>query len=333
MSGQLPTSEQDDRDLAAVLEAAGPRARPSSLAAAQARAVVEAEWRDAVDARRQRRRYTTWAAAASLAVAALGVWIVRPWYAPPEEVVATLTRVTGVVEANSGRGRWTPLVDGSRLSTGTRLRTGIGGRAALALGEGLAVRLDTHTEVTLTDAGHAVLEEGAMYVDADAAQGAESPRFDLETPAGIVRHLGTQYEARFVRDALSVGVREGRVSVDGRSGKLTAAAGERLVIADGRIERERLEPNAAAWNWVGAVTPPFSIEGRSVEAFLAWAGRETGRAIVYASPEAEQRARTVTLRGTVEGLTPDEAVAAVLATTTLEPVVEPGHIRVDTTSR
>ncbi|MBP9591019.1 MAG: FecR domain-containing protein [Steroidobacteraceae bacterium] len=333
MSGHTPTSGQDDQDLAALLAAAGPRVQPSSLDAAQVRAAVEAEWRDAVDARRQRRRYATWGAAASLAVAAVGIWVARPWLSPPGEVVATLTRVTGVVEANSGKGRWTPVVDGSEVTTGTRLRTGTGGRAALALGDALAVRLDTHTQVTLADAGHAALDEGAVYVDAGATRGTQAPRFDLETPAGIVRHLGTQYEARLARGALSVGVREGRVSVDGRSGQVTAGAGERLVIADGRIERERLDPHGAAWTWVGTVTPPFSIEGRSVEDFLAWAGRETGRQIVYASPEAEARARSVTLRGTVEGLTPDEAVAAVLATTTLEPVIEPSHIRVEAASR
>ena len=329
MQSHVPTGRPDDQDLAALLDAAGPRVQPSSLAAKKVRAVVEAEWRAAVDARRQRRRHATWAAAASLAVAAVGVWIARPWMSPPGGVVATFTRVTGTVEANSGRGRWTPVVDGSEVTAGTRLRTGTGGRAALALGHSLAVRLDTHTQVTLADVGHAVLDEGAVYVDAGATRGMEASRFDLETPAGIVRHLGTQYEARLARGTLSVGVREGRVSVDGRSGQVTAGAGERLVIADGRIERERLDPHAAAWIWVGAVTPPFSIEGRSVEDFLAWAGRETGRQVVYASPEAEARARSVTLRGTVEGLTPDEAVAAVLATTTLEPVIEPSHIRVE----
>lgn len=329
MQSHVPTGGPDDQDLAALLEAAGPRVQPSSLAAREVRAVVEAEWRAAVDARRQRRRYATWAAAASLAVAGVGVWIARPWFAPPGEGIATLTRVTGIVEANSGRGRWTPVVDGSEVTAGTRLRTGTGGRAALALGDVLTIRLDTHTQLRLADAGHAALDAGAVYVDAGATRGMEVSRFDLETPAGIVRHLGTQYEARLARGTLSVGVREGRVSVDGRSGRVTAGAGERLVIADGRIERERLDPSAAAWIWVSAVTPPFSIEGRSVDAFLAWAGRETGRQIVYASPEAEARARSVTLRGTVEGLTPDEAVAAVLATTTLDPVIEPRHIRVE----
>ena len=329
MPGHSPTSEQDDRVLAGLLKTAGPRVQPPSLAAAQVRATVEAEWRAVVDRRRQRRRTATWAVAAGLTVAALGVWIARPWQTPPGEVVATLTRVTGAVEASSGRGRWTPVVEGSEVTTGTRLRTGNGGRAALALGDALAVRLDTRTQITLADARHATLDEGAVYVDAGTAQDTATSQLEIETPVGIVRHLGTQYEARRTRGGLNLGVREGRVSVDRRSGPVTAVAGERLAIADGRIVRERLEPNAAAWNWVSSVTPPFSIEGRSVDTFLAWAGRETGRQIVYASPEAEARARSVTLRGTVEGLTPEEAVAAVLATTTLEAVIEPRQLRVE----
>jgi hypothetical protein len=54
---------------------------------------------------------------------------------------------------------------------------------------------------------------------------------------------------------------------------------------------------------------------------------------VYASPEAARQARGVVLSGTVEGLTPDDAVVAVLSTTSLRPIVEAEHIRIDTTAR
>ena len=75
--------------------------------------------------------------------------------------------------------------------------------------------------------------------------------------------------------------------------------------------------------------PPFSIEGRSVDEFLGWAARETGRQVVYASPDIEQQARRVTLSGTVEGLAPDQALAAVLATTSLRPVVDREQIGIE----
>lgn len=327
MSVQSSADEGDDADLAALLAAAGPQVQPAAAAAAEVRAAVEAEWKSAVASRRTRRRFTIWTAAAGIAAAAVVVAIVRPWDVPPPGATARVVRVVGEVEADAGRGRWTRVADGTGITSGTRLRTGVGGRAALAL-EGLALRLDTHTMLALEDPERATLSQGAVYLDVAPGGGAVSPHFDLETPAGTVQHVGTQYEARVTGDAVRVGVREGRVRLERLAGDLVAEAGERLIIADGRIEREPLAPTASDWNWVAVVTPPFSIEGRSVDEFLAWAGRESGRQVVYATLQAEEQARRVMLRGTVEGLTPDEAVTGVLATTTLDAVVEPGRIRV-----
>jgi hypothetical protein len=81
------------------------------------------------------------------------------------------------------------------------------------------------------------------------------------------------------------------------------------------------------------VTPPFSIEGRTVDEFLTWAGRETGRRVVYSSPDVERLAKSVTLNGTVDGLPPQQAVAAVLATTSLQTIVADGSIEVARASR
>jgi hypothetical protein len=41
----------------------------------------------------------------------------------------------------------------------------------------------------------------------------------------------------------------------------------------------------------------------------------------------------VILRGTIEGLTPDEAVVAVLSTTSLQPAVGSERIRIETAPR
>jgi hypothetical protein len=111
------------------------------------------------------------------------------------------------------------------------------------------------------------------------------------------------------------------------------AAGEQLILGGGRVTRSELAVNATDWDWLATITPPFSLEGRSVDAFLAWAGRETGRAVVYGSPDAEQQAREVILSGTLEGLTPDEAVAAVLSTTSLQAVADGDRIRIEAATR
>jgi ferric-dicitrate binding protein FerR (iron transport regulator) len=267
--------------------------------------------------------------AAGFAAAAVGAWLARPLYLPEAATVATLTRAVGDVQASSGDGRWQRLTSGTGVKSGDMLRTGIDGRAAIELSSGIQLRLDTGTQLALNDFDEAALTQGAVYVDSGAGTGGTAAQFVLDTSAGDVRHLGTQYEARLDGSVLQVGVREGRVEVSGVHGAAIAEAGELLAVSGtGQVTRGALAPNASAWDWVNGITPPFSIDGRTVDEFLSWAGRETGRTVEYASPEAARQARSVTLNGTVEGLSPEGALAAVLATTSLEPTVADDRIRI-----
>ena len=333
MNEESRTDARDDTDLATLLAAVGPRSQASPDAMASVRAAVEAEWRATVATRQRRRRFTGWAAAAGVAVAALAVWIAQPLRSPDGEVVASLTRVVGDVQQNAGDGRWVPLDSAASLETGAQLRTGTGGQVALRLKDGVELRLDSRTLVAFEDAQQARLAHGAVYVDSHAEAGTTPSAFTLATSVGNVRHLGTQYQARVANGDLRVAVREGRVQVDTSAGNVHGAAGEQLTISDGRVLRTELAANAADWHWLATITPPFRLEGRSVDAFLAWAGRETGRAVVYGSPEAEQQAREVILSGTLEGLTPDEAVAAVLSTTSLQAALDRDRIRIEAATR
>jgi ferric-dicitrate binding protein FerR (iron transport regulator) len=321
----------DDADIAALLRAAGPRPAAAAQAMADVRIAIESEWRASVAARRRRRLVTGWAAAASVTVAALGVWLVHPLLQAEPQVVASLTRIVGSVEQNVGDGRWTPVATSASLVSGTRLRTARDGRAALQLDNGVELRLDARTLVAFEDAGHARLSQGAVYVDSGNPPGAPDAGFVVDTPAGPVAHLGTQYEARILDGSVRVGVREGRVRLSHASGDLVGAAGESFTVRGSEVTRAPLAPTAPEWNWVADVTPPFSIDGRTVEEFLVWAARQTGRTIVYASPAAAEQARRATLSGTVEGLTPDEAVQAVLSTTSLAPEIGSERIRVEAT--
>jgi ferric-dicitrate binding protein FerR (iron transport regulator) len=319
----------DDVDVAAVLRAVGARPAASAAAMADVRAAVEAEWRATVVARRRRNRVVTWSAAAGVAVAAVGVWLVRPLVQTEPTVVASLTRVVGSVEQSEGDGRWVPVGPANPIESGNRLRTAASGRAALRLASGVELRFDGHTQVAFVDTGRAALSQGAVYVDAGVAGSVPAARFELDTPAGRVAHLGTQYEARVLDGGVRVAVREGRVRLSHEAGELVASGGESLTVRGDEVVRAPMAPTAAEWNWLADVTPPFSIEDRTVEEFLVWAARETGRTVVYASPDAARQARSVTLRGTVEGLTPDEAVRAVLATTSLQPTIGAERIRVE----
>ena len=186
--------------------------------------------------------------------------------------------------------------------------------------------MDHDTRIELLNAQHIDVQDGAVYVDSRGTSGSAALRID--TPAGSVRHLGTQYEVRLLQSDVRIRVREGRVELSDASGAIERVeAGEQLtVVASGGHERTSIDKNGTDWAWVAEVAPVFDIEGKSLREFLTWASRETGLEILFATPESEAEAARATLHGSVIGLTPMEALAAVLPTTRLRSSQEDGRI-------
>ncbi len=283
-----PTTGEADADVGALLRAAGRRPQPPPAMEAEVRAAVEAEWRSMAQSRARRARVTTWAMAAGVAVVAVGVWIARPLYMPDSGPVAAMARVEGTVEVRTGGNKdWAPLPANAELREGDEVRTGSAGRAAVRLASGVELRLDNTTRVALNDVRHARLRRGGVYVDSGASGADASRDLELDTAAGTVRHLGTQYQARVTNGVLTVGVREGLVAIETGGHETVGRAGQVVTLQGGQATTAELAANAEAWNWASSIAPPFAIEGRTVHEFLTWAGRETGRQVVYASPEAE----------------------------------------------
>ena len=67
----------------------------------------------------------------------------------------------------------------------------------------------------------------------------------------------------------------------------------------------------------------------AVAQFLAWAARETGREVAYGSPAAEAEAVGIVVHGSIAGLTPAEALDAVLATTSVHAAISGGQLVVE----
>lgn len=123
-----------------------------------------------------------------------------------------------------------------------------------------------------------------------------------------------------------VSVREGRVLITSPTGSNTGEAGQVLRLnMDGELSRGALAATDPYWQWTLHAAPAFEIDNRSLADFLHWIARETGRQLVYSTPQAETAAESVILRGSIEGLDTDAALAAVLSTTQLR------RYRTDTT--
>jgi len=146
------------------------------------------------------------------------------------------------------------------------------------------------------------LQKGRVYFDSvdspltSRVVHSEPVELSIRTDRGVVRHLGTQYMLEATADSLTISVREGEVSFAGTKG--LAKAGQQLIVAPGgRMEIAETDVYGEAWQWIQQTTPAVNLGGRQVAEALAWAGRETGRSIEYATPAAAAIASDFSLVG------------------------------------
>ncbi len=325
-NGLLP---DDERDIERVLRGSGARPQPPAEVERQVRAGVRAEWLAVVATERlMRRRRVGLALAAGVVFAAVGAWLVAPRMQQSDVVLANVVLTHGELRvANGWAGRWRQVADGEAIRAGQQLMTGSDDRGALLLPSGLSLRLDHGTRIAMRSADRVDIGKGSVYVDA-GAEAAGSRQFEIGTPAGAVRHLGTQYEVRLDGPVVSIRVREGRVQLQHQGASIAEGrAGEQLSVGrSGAVTRSATDTYGASWAWVAATAPGFELEGRSLVEFLDWAGRELGQRVAYRSPTIAAEAAAVVLSGSVAGLAPDQALAAVMATTQLRAMALDGQI-------
>jgi ferric-dicitrate binding protein FerR (iron transport regulator) len=323
----------NDHDIERVLKLAGLRERPPAEVERAVREHLRGEWREAVAERSRRgRQRTAFALAAGVVAAAIGVWAVAPRFAEAPLAVASLTVASGDVRVTSGwLDRWHAVAPGQALLAGQTIETGPSGRGALALPGGLSARVDRDSRLVATAADTLVLERGTIYVDSGPASAGSVP-LDVVTPTGTVSHVGTRYEVRLLESGVRVSVRDGVVEWRSTGGNVErSASGEQLMIAhDGRVARSAVSAYGPAWDWTLEAAPPIDIEGLPLSRFLAWAARETGREVAYGSPAVEREAAGIVVHGSITGLTPPQALDAVLATTSVRAQAAGGILLVDT---
>ena len=307
--------DQDrDNQIARLLKLAGRRPAPGPDCLLRARDAARAEWRQVLQVRARQRLLKAIVAAAIIGVAGGAAWMWAHRAAPVDRSeIATLQRVIGTVRVSEGavQGPATMARTNGRIRAGDRLETDERGGAAVQCFGGPSIRLHAGTAVRFESSSRLHLDRGTIYVDSGPQQARNS--LVVVTGFGNVRHLGTQFEVVLQAGSLDVRVREGEVSIESGNGRLTAAAGEALLVrADRPVERRRIATSGPGWAWVRTMAPPFTLEGSTVPAFLEWVSREEGLRWEYADAAARRVADRAVLHGSIEGLTPAEALLAVL---------------------
>lgn len=326
--------EDNDSSVARLIRLAGARNMPSNDAMERARVAAAAAWErglkngEAPSQPARSARFMWWplAIAASCALVAILVFN-RP--APP--ATPALRAVAEVVTADvPSRIR---LASGETLTAGMQLYEGADvdtgeGRTAILLGHSLSLRADRHTRFEIIAADRVRLLEGQIYVDSGVVPTVS--RLQIETPAGEVRHLGTQFLVSVERYLTRIRVREGRVALT-RSDATThdIAAGDALEVTADRVQRLHNQPSyGKPWEWAAATAPMFDIEDRSLTEFLAWIAREHGWQIRYRDELTQLQAQKIRLHGSVSGLAVDAMLERVALITGMALHVEEGVLSV-----
>jgi hypothetical protein len=308
----LDPSMQRDR-ISALLRESGARPTLDEDRKARMRAAVEQEWQAAF---RQRRSRVRWTAVAATAVAALiGLTVFKVTRAPGPVNAAATIRVAGPVSlVRDTQSIGTPLTAGIQLEVGAEITTRSGGRALARIGQSVLARLDEQSSVRIVSRDALLLRYGAVYIEIPERNGV-SQTLQLVTPFGKVRHIGTRFEVRVADDALMLRVRDGMATFESPSDTpRPVTRGQELVMRAGHVT-VRPGPSAVddVWSWTHSISPPFSIEGRSLDEALGWLAREGGFDVMYADESVRATAREVILHGSIDGFTVREAFVIVLA--------------------
>ncbi len=306
------------------------RERPTNADEQAIRDRLLEEWQALTAQRRRRKAFIPLAAAASVILAALVVFRLTsiPEPAAPAIRLASVGKHQGAVLVHpADQGEAFAAAVGAVLESGQRIVSSAGSRLGMKWRDGTSLRVDQNSEIRFTASGEIELISGRIFVDTEKADKAAAPLVVL-TPAGQVRHLGTQYMTAFSSGTTRISVREGKVALNIEGKDALTNSGEQLIIdAAGLQSRKNIPVYGAAWQWIETLAPAFSSDGRSISDLLDWVSRETGRPVEFQSTEAATLAMNSELRGEVD-MEPMRALTVMLQTSDLSADVNNGIISV-----
>lgn len=314
----------DEEEVTAqLLRLAGTPPDPAADRTARVRAAVHREWR-AGRRRRTARRWAT-AALAVLAVAAslvIGVRVNRPRSdgpppTGPTPVIGIAGRIQGqpIVRRDLPGGSVSnPLLVSTAIHAGDVVETDGASRASLQAADGTSVRMDRDSRLRFIAPGAIEVIAGAVYV----ATAPGSRGFEVRTPTGTIRDIGTRFEVRLTGTSLRVRVRAGGVEIQRGASVTTTRAGSEATVTADAVAVRQVPAYGSDWDWTADLAPAFAIEGRPLYVFLEHIVEEHGWSLRYADSQVADAARRAILHGSVDGLRVEEALSVTLATSGLQ---------------
>ena len=304
-------SDKDSLDeIGQLVRIAGERETASKDRVTNAHARVSAHWQTVLENNgkvRQQARLRNFVMAASvLAAVGIGFFVSNQNDSATSARLAAVERVSGEVLVNGQAASETVLIAQDAI-----IETRSGGLIAFRMPNGHSARLAENSRAVIESNTLINLTSGAVYVDSGPL--ANGAQVSIATPYGVATDIGTQFQVRVDDGQLTVGVREGMVElVRPGDALLEIDSGQLLeVSADGGTSGRQLAGDDQMWRWVTMVSPPFEIEGVSLEDYLIWYTREVGLGLQWESANSRNLAKSTRLSGTLANLSIDDGLSLV----------------------
>ena len=255
--------------------------------------------------------------------AALAIFVLIQPDPVPVISIATVSKVVQPAAASSH------YLNGTTIFAGDTISTGAGERLSLSLPRRESLRIDEKTEIRLDAKDRFTLISGRIYADTGQFVYRDGG-LTIETEFGVVTDIGTQFSVSSREQRLDVAVREGRVDMSNDSSTLVVLVGQQLSMQQNmEPEFSSIDAHDGTWTWAAELAPDFEGQNRSLFNFLKWAARETGRDLIFESDDLRMLAMRTDIHGQVSSLTPDEALLAILPTTTVRYRIEADKIVIE----
>jgi ferric-dicitrate binding protein FerR (iron transport regulator) len=311
-----------------LLRLAGARPAVPQDRTARVRATVHERWR----ARNRRRANIQRGLSALLLVAGVTALIliagrfgeVDHSATPPGELVAVVEQIDGIPQRMSGPAgsARTRLSRNDAIRTGEWIATGEHARVALRFVDGTSVRLDAGSRVRPVSSTAIELSAGAVYVDS----GGESGSFEIRTKLATARDIGTQFEIRLLDRAVRLRVRTGIVELMQGDRSVSGDAGTEITWTGSAAVSRPIAAYGPEWEWAARMAPPLDIEGMTLATFLERVSREQGWRLRYADPALARESSSLILHGSVDDLSPRDALDVAIATSNMRHRLEGGDL-------
>lgn len=312
----MKISDQDHDPLEKLLGLASRRQPMDSKRKIEIQRSTHERWQLVLERRykvRRRRHFMQFFAGVATVALLVLAYVNFPDNSLPRATFGVVTKLIGTPQYGPPGDALSNLAVGTELPIRSVMVTGPGEGVALRLASGHSVRVDESSRLR-TETGVIVLDDGAVYVDSDAAVSAAT--MEVLTPLARLRELGTQYMARLYDSSLEVSVREGIVNVDYPNGRMSARSGEVIRLdQSGRTQSLSVSLSGKHWAWAARLAKLPPLEGATLAEFLRWLAREQGWQLSYVSPEVAEAAERVTLTGDIGDLGGEESLAAVMTIT------------------